>query len=285
MRSHQPPSVWASIGAALVAVAMATAAPVVAARAPEDVVLAMLNGERTAHGLPPLVPNPGATAVAREWSAAMAASGRVFHNPRLEQQLRDGVGAGWQRFAENVGSGADAGSIHGAFMASAAHRDNILGGYNQVGVGTASANGLLWVTVDFVQAPEPPPPPPEPPTPPTPPPPPPPAPPMASPPLPPALRSALPGAGAPATPAPPSPAPQRRRAAAPLLPAPPPPQPSATPADPAPSATPADPAPASWGERREARAWSNQELAAWILDWSWRPMSLSGGELRFPGRS
>lgn len=288
MRSHRAP-VAAAVAALLISLQMLAAAPVVRASIPESEFVALLNAERSAQGLSALAWNPGAAAVAGEWSAAMAASGSLGHNPHLGQQLRDRA-SDWQRFGENVGTGADAASIHAAFMASAVHRDNILGDYNQVGVGTASADGVLWVTVDFLQAAPPPPPPPPPPSP-SPPPEPPvtPGPPLVSPPPPPppALRSSPALAQVPAPSPPPRPALRRPavpQAPPPPAPPPPPPPPSPLPPLPPPPAPPlparAEPAALPRPEPREPRVWSNEELAEWILDWSWRPMSLSGGEFR-----
>ncbi|MCZ6630362.1 MAG: hypothetical protein O7D28_03330, partial [Actinobacteria bacterium] len=42
-------------------------------------------------------------------------------------------------------------SLHKAFMASAGHKANILGDYNYAGIGTASSDGVLYVTVVFMK--------------------------------------------------------------------------------------------------------------------------------------
>ncbi|MDP9418661.1 MAG: CAP domain-containing protein, partial [Actinomycetota bacterium] len=88
----------ATIAALLICLQTLAADPVVAVSSPEGEFLALLNAERSAQGLSPLASNSGLAAVAGDWSAAMAASGSLGHNPRLEQQLRDRVGSGWQGF-------------------------------------------------------------------------------------------------------------------------------------------------------------------------------------------
>lgn len=130
--------------------------------AAEQALAGKINAERTARGLAPLAVNVQLTGVARGWTGVMASSDTMDHNPRLG----DLVPAPWTALAENVGwallpGGAESEvveNLHQAFMNSPDHRDNVLGDYNQVGVGVAvTATGKLWATVDFMAGTTPPP--------------------------------------------------------------------------------------------------------------------------------
>jgi len=56
----------------------------------------------------------------------------------------------WTILGENVGVGGTVGSLQQAFMASPAHKDNILlPGFTNFGVGTVVKGDRLWVTVIF----------------------------------------------------------------------------------------------------------------------------------------
>lgn len=63
--------------------------------------------------------------------------------------------------AENVGYATWPGGsmtvvvphLHQAFMDSPGHRANILGDYNQVGIGVVVDGDTTWVTVNFLQGP------------------------------------------------------------------------------------------------------------------------------------
>ena len=86
----------------------------------------------------------------------MVSAGKLSHNPNKSKQ----VGDGWARLGENVGvahpGGGEAAEsiikrLHQAFMNSAGHRANILGDYNQIGLGAVWSNGSLWITVVFMK--------------------------------------------------------------------------------------------------------------------------------------
>ena len=107
--------------------------------------LALLNAERAAHGLPALTERSDLDAIATAWSAHMAAVDLLSHNPRLADVVQ-----GWQAVGENVGEGPTIGDLDSAFMGSAEHRANILDPtYNDVGIGVARGDGVIWITVDF----------------------------------------------------------------------------------------------------------------------------------------
>jgi hypothetical protein len=138
--------------------------PVAAGAAPryageEQRFLDLMNADRRSRGLGDLVSTPSVAAVARDWSQTMAADGTLRHNPNVARQLK----VTWTRWGENVGWASNAGGgdlvavtrrLHRGFMASDGHRANILGAYNQVGVGVATDDaGTMWATMVFVKSP------------------------------------------------------------------------------------------------------------------------------------
>lgn len=123
--------------------------------------LKLMNDARTARGLSELAASPEVAKVARRWSKRMAADGRLRHNPNVGSQIP----ITWKRWGENVGYASNAGGgslsavtrrLHRGFMASEGHRANILGRFNQVGVGVAiDDDGTMWATMVFVHGPRP----------------------------------------------------------------------------------------------------------------------------------
>jgi uncharacterized protein YkwD len=122
--------------------------------AAEARMVALVNRARTSRGLPALRLAPGYTDVARRWSANMARRRTLFHNPRLAANV---IASGGRRFyvaGENVAYGGSASSVFPAYMASPAHRRNILSArYRYIGVGwVESANGPGFTTTVFAGA-------------------------------------------------------------------------------------------------------------------------------------
>ncbi|MCL1598567.1 MAG: CAP domain-containing protein [Actinomycetia bacterium] len=114
----------------------------------ESQFVSKINASRAAAGKAPLEVYWDLADDARAQSQRMAAKGEIFHNASLSS-----VTGVWMALGENVGVGADPTSLHSAFMNSAAHRNNILGDYNYIGVGvTTDASGLIWVTMVFMRA-------------------------------------------------------------------------------------------------------------------------------------
>ena len=110
--------------------------------------LSRINSSRAGAGLAPLETYWDLTDDARAQANRMAAEGRVFHNPSLAS-----VNGVWQALGENVGVGWDLNEMHDSFMASGAHRANILGNYNYVGIGvTTDDDGAIWASVVFMRA-------------------------------------------------------------------------------------------------------------------------------------
>jgi uncharacterized protein YkwD len=111
--------------------------------------VALINASRAGAGLAPLVVDSELVTYARSHTAEMAAPGKIYHS--TNKQLTE-VSSGWTLLGENVGLGPNVLVLHDAFMKSPSHRDNILGGFNHVGVGTTyDAKGTLFVTVIFMQ--------------------------------------------------------------------------------------------------------------------------------------
>jgi uncharacterized protein YkwD len=127
----------------------------------ETALLGYVNGARHSAGRVPLAMVPGSTDVARRWSATMAGSASLRHNPSLVANMAAAGSARWTRMAENVGYGSacDPRQLFDAYMASPPHRANILDpAMRYVGMGALMRPasgwpcGQVWNTMDFVNA-------------------------------------------------------------------------------------------------------------------------------------
>jgi len=104
-----------------------------------------VNAERSGQGLPGLQLDDALVAKAQAWAETLAATGSVRHSG-----LTDGAPADWQFLAENVGSATSVAEMHGLFMGSPHHRDNILDGRpTRIGTGAAMAGGRVYVVQEF----------------------------------------------------------------------------------------------------------------------------------------
>jgi uncharacterized protein YkwD len=123
----------------------------------EQEILVLMNRDRAASGLPPLLHDARLAEVARAYSREMAAKGEVAHFSRRSGSAVDRVRAAGIAplptvVAENVGRDYSAEEIERGFMASPGHRRNILSGeVTRAGVGVAVGpreNGVvpLFVT-------------------------------------------------------------------------------------------------------------------------------------------
>ena len=120
------------------------------------------NISRRNHGRDALPLDQDLSKVARRHSQKMAEAGDVFHSgPNAFSSLLTG---GWTLLHENVGvtgvSDSDPtteiGRLQRAFMNSPSHRENILTrGSDHLGVGIVRKNGMLYVTVLFVEGSDP----------------------------------------------------------------------------------------------------------------------------------
>jgi hypothetical protein len=124
--------------------------------AEENAFVAKINAERVRSRLEGLTVNLQLTGVARGWSDEMARAGRISHNPQVAAQ----VDGDWTRLGENVGFSTNSAAspaelvdrLHAAFMDSPGHRANVMGDFNQVGVGVRMTGATMWVTVNFSKA-------------------------------------------------------------------------------------------------------------------------------------
>lgn len=108
-------------------------------------ILSAVNAARAAAGRRALSLRSDLSSVAYNWSLKMAASGTLSHNPNLTSQVTN-----WRWVGENVGYGPDWQTVENAFMASPAHRANILDSdYTQIGIGVVASGGRVWVTQVF----------------------------------------------------------------------------------------------------------------------------------------
>ena len=138
-----------ALSTTLTAVASHTSSSVRTGPAPamEDDFLRMLNESRARNGLGALKRVEGVDNVAREWAHVMAVDNRLKHRP----SLRTPFDGNWRLLGENVGVGYSASSLHKGFMDSPAHRDNIMGDYDYVGIGVALSGSRAWVAFNFVK--------------------------------------------------------------------------------------------------------------------------------------
>ncbi|HIE22281.1 MAG TPA: CAP domain-containing protein [Acidimicrobiia bacterium] len=116
--------------------------------ATESEFLDLINSSRAAAGLAPLKIDDGLRSHARKHTQDMMDAGELYHSSA--EELRAAAGTGWTKVGENVGRGGTPPVLHEAFMNSDAHRANILGDYNYVGIGTGTKDGTLYVTVVFM---------------------------------------------------------------------------------------------------------------------------------------
>lgn len=159
----------------------ATTSQVAAAEAEaEATLLSRLNSLRTGRGLSTLANNADVGGPAALWSETMAAQNWLHH--ARDTGPNDGVEPhqdyvrlvsesvpGWTRVAENIGyrgvsswcsaaavrsaAVSAANALHDSFVTSSSHFKNMVGGFNQVGIGVHVDADRLWATVRFVHGP------------------------------------------------------------------------------------------------------------------------------------
>jgi hypothetical protein len=113
----------------------------------EAAFVAKINDLRAGKGLPPLQVNANLVAKARDWSAGMAAAGRIWHST-----LSDGVTENWRKLGENVGMGGSVDGLHRAFVNSPYHYENLVDpAFGHVGIGIVMNGSTIYVTQVFMQ--------------------------------------------------------------------------------------------------------------------------------------
>lgn len=106
----------------------------------------LVHRERASAGVPTYAEKGDLADVARGQAERMARERRLYHNPRLGDEVQN-----WDAVGENVGRGPSVEAIHQAFMDSPTHRSEILStDFTEVGVGVAVApDGEIWVAQVF----------------------------------------------------------------------------------------------------------------------------------------
>jgi uncharacterized protein YkwD len=112
-----------------------------------------LNDERVARDLAPVAWDGRLAALAEEWSATMAETGRFEHRALDVDLFRERLD-GFTGVGENIYAASGplpAGSAHTGWMRSPGHRANLLGdGWERVGIGvTCAPDGRFYATQNF----------------------------------------------------------------------------------------------------------------------------------------
>ncbi|WP_245820938.1 CAP domain-containing protein [Geodermatophilus pulveris] len=112
-----------------------------------------VDDERRNRGLPPVGWSDQLAAVARDWSATMAETGRFEHQD-LGAVLGSAEVEGLRAMGENIATTSapvPAGVLHTGWMRSDEHRANVLNpGFDRLGVGVVcAADGSVWATQEF----------------------------------------------------------------------------------------------------------------------------------------
>lgn len=121
----------------------------------QTIIFNAINNYRFKHGLSPLKLNSVISQEAAQHSRNMAAKavpfGHLGYQNRMHRLFSEIQHS--RRFAENVAySYTDATDSIETWINSSPHRRNILGPYNQTGIGIARANGRVYVTQIFIRA-------------------------------------------------------------------------------------------------------------------------------------
>lgn len=115
----------------------------------ESAMASHINASRGSHGVPAVGGGGNVIDVARAWSAHMADTQSLYHNPNLLDQVMDLVSLSMVR--ENVGySSGSVDGLYQLFMDSPSHRNNILAtDVTNLAVGCVRVDGVYWVTHNF----------------------------------------------------------------------------------------------------------------------------------------
>ena len=111
-------------------------------------IVVLVNAQRAAHGLRPLIVSPCATRYAAPWSTHMAVTSTLVH-----QSLAPILRCPAQAAGENIAYGnVTADQMMAMWMNSAGHRANILNPrFTRIGVGAVrTTSGRWWAAQDFV---------------------------------------------------------------------------------------------------------------------------------------
>lgn len=134
---------------------IARAATIVRNAVDEDVQYFMINLTRNNYKVSPALARKACIdKVSINWSLWMASVDHLSHNPNFVAQVSQSCGPMWTSQGENVGVASDSLGVFNAFMASPAHKADILQPkFKQVGLGsyrgTYGKYTYTWITQNF----------------------------------------------------------------------------------------------------------------------------------------
>jgi uncharacterized protein YkwD len=118
----------------------------------------LINASRAQDGLAPLAVDLRLQAIAQQHAWGMAKHRGLKHNSHLGKEVRRS-GMCWRLVGENIGwtrgpfpGQVKASTLHGAYMRSPVHRENILEPrFRLIGVGVVRRRGTIWNVEDFAE--------------------------------------------------------------------------------------------------------------------------------------
>lgn len=110
-----------------------------------------VNAVRAWFHLSPLSVNPALSNFAVAHSEQMAGAGTIFHTSSLWSVAA--LVPGWRQVGENVGMGPNEPVVADALAHSITHLRNMLGAYDQMGIGVVYRGATVYITEEFAQAP------------------------------------------------------------------------------------------------------------------------------------
>ena len=134
----------------LIAVVVVVLGLALAACTPEEAHhLTAVNDFRAANGQAALTWDEDIYQAARDWSQHLADAGALSHPGDLAGNFNPP--AGWHKLGQNVAEASTLDLAMTALENSPAHRANLLDpAFTKIAVGVVQANGLYWVTEDFL---------------------------------------------------------------------------------------------------------------------------------------
>jgi len=116
----------------------------------------LTNEARAEGGQKPVAWDPALAKAALAHAQLMAQEREISHHYIGEQDLPERAakaGAHFSTIAENIAMGTSPGQVHGAWMQSQGHHDNLMNSnVDHIGVAIVRARGALFVVADFSQA-------------------------------------------------------------------------------------------------------------------------------------
>ncbi|WP_263353440.1 CAP domain-containing protein [Acidicapsa acidisoli] len=141
---------------ALMLTIVLSAAAAMAQNTDERRLVDLTNEARAQAGLKPVVWDANLAAAAHAHAVLMAEQGQISHRYSGEADLPEraaSAGAHFSVIAENIAGGTSPEQIHGAWMVSRLHHDNLMNvNIDHIGVALIAARGTLYAVVDFTKS-------------------------------------------------------------------------------------------------------------------------------------